>query len=125
VAKYSAEKYLKKYTLSKVSHKPWDSHFRSSLMKAKELFLRCGVFTLKNGEQIRFWEDKWLGNQPLMFQYPSLYQIVQHKSATVAKVFSSVPLNVAFRRALVGHNLVVWHNLVQRLVNARLNTEKD
>jgi hypothetical protein len=60
-----------------------------------------------------------------MFQYPSLYQIVRHKSATVAKVFSSVPLNVAFRRALVGHNLVVWHNLVQRLVNARLNTEKD
>jgi hypothetical protein len=25
----------------------------------------------------------------------------------------------------VGHNLVLWHNLVPRLVHVRLNTEKD
>jgi hypothetical protein len=54
MAKYSAEKYLKKYTLSKVSHKPWESHFWSILMKAKELFLRCGVFTLKMVNKLGF-----------------------------------------------------------------------
>jgi hypothetical protein len=94
-------------------------------MRVKGLFLSLGVFTLKNGEQIRFWEDKWLGNQSLMFQYPSLFQIVRHKSATIANVFISVLLNVSFRMSLVGHNLILWYNLVQRLVYVRLNTDKD
>jgi hypothetical protein len=31
---------------------------------------------LENGTQIRFWEDRWIGNQPFMLQYPSLYNIV-------------------------------------------------
>jgi hypothetical protein len=85
-------------------------------MNVKDVFFSLGVFTLRNGDQIRFWEDKWLGNQTLMVQYPSLYQIVRRKIATIANVFTSVPLNVSFRRALVGHYLVLWHNLVQRLV---------
>jgi hypothetical protein len=81
-------------------------------MKVKDVFFSLGIFTLKNGEQIRFSEDKWLGNQSLMVQYPSLYQIVWQKSGTIAKVFSLVRLNVSFRRALVGHNMVLWHNLI-------------
>jgi hypothetical protein len=125
VAKCSAKKYLKNYTLSKVTYKTGDSHFWSGLMRVKGLFLSLGVFTLKNGEQIRFWEDKWLGNQSLMFQYPSLFQIVRHKSATIANVFISVLLNVSFRMSLVGHNLILWYNLVQRLVYVRLSTDKD
>jgi hypothetical protein len=47
------EKYLKKCTLLKVSHKPRDSHLWSGLMKVKDVFFSLGVFTLKNGEQIR------------------------------------------------------------------------
>jgi hypothetical protein len=37
----------------------------------------------------------------------------------------SFPLNVSFRRALVGHNLFLWHNLVQCLVHVQLHTKKD
>jgi hypothetical protein len=119
-------KYLKRYPLSKVTYNPGDSHFWSGLMKVKNTFLNLGTFILKNGEQIRFWEDKWLGHQSFMTQYPSLYQIVRQKSATVATVFGRVPLNVSFRRALVGPNLILWHNLVARLIHIRLNTaEKD
>jgi hypothetical protein len=65
-------------------------------MKVKDVFFSLGIFTLKNGEQIRFSEDKWLGNQSLMVQYPSLYQIVRQKSATIANVFIYVLLNVSF-----------------------------
>ncbi|KAL5667152.1 hypothetical protein ACJX0J_019373, partial [Zea mays] len=34
------------------------------------------------------------------------------KIDTVANVFETIPLNISFRRALVGHNLVSWHSLV-------------
>jgi hypothetical protein len=60
-----------------------------------------------------------------MVQYPSLYRIVWQKSAMVANVFSLVLRNVSFRRALVGNNLILWHNLVQRLVHVRFITKKD
>jgi hypothetical protein len=43
-----------------------------------------------------------------MSQYPSLYQIVKRKSSTFGTVLGSVPLNVSFRRALVGPNLILW-----------------
>jgi hypothetical protein len=38
-------------------------------------------------------------------QYPNLYNIVREKSAIVASVFNSRPLNISFRRNLVAENL--------------------
>jgi hypothetical protein len=35
-----------------------------------------GNFKLQDGKQIRFWEDKWLGDSSLKEQYPNLYNIV-------------------------------------------------
>ena len=59
--------------------------------------------------QIRLWKDAWLDNTPFSQQFPDLFNIVRKKSATVATVLRSVPLNVAFRRSLVGNNLLAWH----------------
>src|ERR1041384_7193740 len=94
-------------------------------MKVKDTFLNLGSFILKNGTQIRFWEDRWMGNQPFMVQYPSLYNIVRKKSATVASVFERIPLNIAFRRSLVGNNLVLWHRWVARIAHVQLSVEND
>jgi hypothetical protein len=55
-------------------------------MEAKIIFLRFGSFHPNNGEQRRFWEDKWLGNYSFQQQYPFLYNIVWKKSDTVAQV---------------------------------------
>jgi hypothetical protein len=60
-----------------------------------------------------------------MNQYPTLYQIVRQKSATIATVLGSVPLNVSFRRALADANLMLWHNLVACLFHVQLSAEKD
>ena len=77
-------KYLGTKPLVQVQWKSGDSHFRASLMKAKANFLKFGTFIIKDGSQIRFWEDTWFGNRSLREQYPQLYNIVRKKQDTVA-----------------------------------------
>ena len=69
-------KYLKDKTLGQVNKKPGDSYFWTSLMGVNDNFLSLGRFLLKDGSQIRFWEDIWLGNHTLKSQFPSLFNIV-------------------------------------------------
>ena len=102
-----------------------DSHFWAGLMKVKDTFLNHGSFHLNNSNQIRFWEDKWIGNHTFREQYPDLYNIVRKKHVTVASVFSRVPLNVSFRRTLTGHLLTLWHDLFAQNSHVHLNNNAD
>jgi hypothetical protein len=68
--------YLSNQTIGKAQKKPGDSQFWTGLMNAKPDFLQYGSFQIKNGRQIRFWEDKWLGNYSFQQQYPTLNNIV-------------------------------------------------
>jgi hypothetical protein len=43
-----------------------DAHFWSTLMDVKNMFLERGRFSVQDGSQTRFWEDLWLGDEPLM-----------------------------------------------------------
>ena len=99
------KKYLRGKTLSQVNKQPGDSQFWRGLMAIKEQFLQRGKFQVSNGEQTRFWEDWWLGNKPLMQQFPSLYNIVRKRNQTVASALGTIPLNITFRRVLVGDKL--------------------
>ncbi|WVZ90587.1 hypothetical protein U9M48_036874, partial [Paspalum notatum var. saurae] len=98
-------KYLRGKTIGEVQWKPRDSHFWSGLTKVKGRFLQLSSFILHDGSQIRYWEDRWFGHLPLKIQYPSLYNIARKKNVTVLSVFSSIPLNISFRRALIGEKL--------------------
>jgi hypothetical protein len=118
-------KYMKNKPIGEIQRKPGDSQFWSGLMKIKDCFLTLGSFHLNNGENTRFWEDKWIGNIPLKEQYPSLFSIARHKHKTVASAFSTIPLNISFRRSLLGANLVSWHNLVARIGHVTLNDRSD
>uniref|UniRef100_A0A453PKH5 Reverse transcriptase zinc-binding domain-containing protein n=1 Tax=Aegilops tauschii subsp. strangulata TaxID=200361 RepID=A0A453PKH5_AEGTS len=89
-------------TLAQVTARPNDSPFWKGLMRTKDLFFRRTKFILGNGMTTRFWEDTWLGETPLATQYPSLYNIVQRKELYVGIVLQSTPLNIQFRRSLVG-----------------------
>ena len=81
-------KYLGSKPLIQVEWKNGDSHFCSSLMKVKRDFFRIGSFIVKDGTQVRFWEDKWLGNSSLQEPCPCLYNIVTPKHVTIAEVLS-------------------------------------
>jgi hypothetical protein len=58
-------KYIGQKALSQVFWKPGDSHFWAGLMATKKFFFGLGSFLIKDGSEIRFWEDKWLGNATL------------------------------------------------------------
>jgi hypothetical protein len=94
-------------------------------MNVKECFLCLGHFQLNNGANIHFLEDRWLENFTLQQQYPSLYAITRQRNVSVALVFNTIPLNIAFRRGLVGYNLTLWFRLVARVAHVRLNDPPD
>ena len=87
--------------ISQVYWKPGDSHFWVGLMATKKYFFRYGTFSIKDGSEIRFWEDKWLGNASLRDEYQALCNIVHHKGDTISKVLESFPSNVALIRDLI------------------------
>ncbi|WVZ85896.1 hypothetical protein U9M48_032754 [Paspalum notatum var. saurae] len=102
-----------------------DSHFWSGLMNVKEQFLSFSSFRTRNGRCVRFWEDQGIGNKTLMEKFPNLYRIVRRKGVTVVSVLNSVPLNVSFRRLLVGDNLASWLELVSKVANVSLTEVQD
>ena len=50
---------------------------------------------------------------------------MRRKGDLVAIVLTSTPLNISFRRALVGERMVDWLNLVSLVVPVSLNENKD
>ena len=94
-------------------------------MKVKHDFLRFRTFIIKDGSQVRFWEDTWLGTRPLREQYPQLYNIARKKQNTVAAVLSTQISNIFWRRDLIGQKLVMWNNLVLRLSTIVLGQDRD
>jgi hypothetical protein len=72
-----------------------------------------------------FWEDNWLGNATLREQYPTLYNIVCHKSDTIVAVMATSPPTVSFRRDLIGPQLTAWNALLQCLASVQLMPGTD
>jgi hypothetical protein len=94
-------------------------------MHIKDDVLSKGTFEVKDGTNTRFWEDTWVGDQPLKVRYPNLYNIVRDPHATVSKVLATNPLNISFRRALVDNKLREWLNLVARISHVQLVEGSD
>jgi hypothetical protein len=58
-------KYVGSKAVSHVLWKPGDSHFWARLMATKTHFFSHGTFSIREGSEIRFSEDKWLGTTTL------------------------------------------------------------
>uniref|UniRef100_A0A453GIK3 Uncharacterized protein n=1 Tax=Aegilops tauschii subsp. strangulata TaxID=200361 RepID=A0A453GIK3_AEGTS len=66
-----------------------------------------------------------LGETPLALQYPTLYRIVHRRDALVATSMQATPLNIQFRRVLVGNRWEAWLHLVRRLMEVQLQNQPD
>jgi hypothetical protein len=49
-----------------VVKQPGDSQFWFGLIEVKDYFLGGAKFEFKNVEHVRFWENRWIGQEPLM-----------------------------------------------------------
>lgn len=94
-------------------------------MKVKQDFLCFGTFKIKNGSQVRFWEDTWLGGQGLKDQYPGLYNITREKFKTIAEVLTNNENIFSWRHTLFGSRLTEWNELRSRIANIQLTQEDD
>ena len=80
-----------------------------------------GFFLIGDGVSTRSWGNTWLGNASLQFQYPSSYNIAQQKNVSLHDVLSSAPpLNMSFKRALIGDKWDSWSHLCHRLMEVHL-----
>jgi hypothetical protein len=70
---------------------------------------------MNHRSQLQFWEDSWLDNAPLREKYLALYNIVRHKSDTIATLMATSPSDVWFRWNLIEPRLVAWNALIQHL----------
>jgi hypothetical protein len=118
-------KYLRTKSLSQVGIKPRDSQFWKGLIDVKDQLLSYGTFRVKYGSQTRIWEDNWICQKLLRELYPNLYQIVWRPHDTVQFVLPHAPLNISFRRTLIGDKLTAWHEVQFKVAQANLSDERD
>ena len=60
-----------------------------------------------------------------MKQFPGLYNMVRKRNQTVASMFSRIPLNIAFRRTLMGDRLGRWKVLISLVAHVKLGEIED
>ena len=118
-------KYLGQKALSQAYWKPGDSHFWSGLMAVKKHVFHFGSLLIKDGSEICFWEDMWLGNATLQEQDAGLYRNVCGKNDTLVHVLSSSPLNVSLRRDFIGLRLASWQHQLSRLDSIYLTQGRE
>jgi hypothetical protein len=94
-------------------------------MKVKPAFFRYGSFPLKDRSQVRFWEDTLLDGSSLKYQYPAMYNIVRHKSITIAEAMTVFPPTFSWRRQLFGASLAEWLFLLSRIQGMELSHDMD
>jgi hypothetical protein len=63
--------------------------FRKVSRMSSMNFLSGFFFKVGNGTSVRFWEDVWMGHLPLSQQYPTLYNMVQHKNVLISTVLAT------------------------------------
>lgn len=57
------------------------SSFWKGIIAVKDNFMANMKFSLGWGEKIRFWHDLWIGNTPLVVQFPNIFNCVKNRKA--------------------------------------------
>ncbi|XP_020264999.1 uncharacterized protein LOC109840677 [Asparagus officinalis] len=92
------------YNIQTSSINTLNSSFWNAIISHNEVFLHNIEWKLGTGDNIRFWEDKWLGANSLASLYPSLYKL-------------SFSTNVSINsQGFFQDNIWHWHPLMKRSI---------
>ncbi|RVW49119.1 putative ribonuclease H protein [Vitis vinifera] len=86
------------------------------------------AYAVGNGRRIRFWEDKWCGDDKLCSLFPSLYAISLDKEAWVADVWSHSGGGVwapRFSRSINDWEVIEVERLLLRLQGRRVYSDVE
>jgi hypothetical protein len=78
-----------------------------------------------NGENIRFWEDQWLGNTSLAILFWPLYVINEQHGKTIRDIWDGEVLKLSFRRNVSERLMLMWEDLRSIGESINLNDEED
>ena len=53
-------------------------------------FSKRVAFKVGDGRRVRFWKDRWCGDEALSISFPSLYALSTSKEAWVAEVWDAM-----------------------------------
>lgn len=82
-------------------------------------------FKVGNGESIRFWEDRWLGDKSLKENFPRLYNLCFDKSKSIKQISDKGLEAVQFRRTLYTDSLELWNHIKECCAQVVLSTQRD
>ncbi|WMV15560.1 hypothetical protein MTR67_008945 [Solanum verrucosum] len=83
-------------------------------------------YKVGEGTRIRFWKDKWIGQNSLMEDFADLYSFCDNPGASIAEMWSQQGWNITLRRLLNDWEVDRVANLLQRLEDfPGLNTNPD
>ena len=87
------------------------------------------AFRVGNGRRVRFWKDKWCGDEPLYESFPSLFAISRAKDAWVSEVWNPdgvgdgwTPL---FSRALNDWEIEMMEQFMLKIQAFRVQRENE
>ncbi|OVA04059.1 hypothetical protein BVC80_6297g1 [Macleaya cordata] len=46
------------------------------------------AFSVTTGNSVRFWQDTWIGGQPLRSRFPTIFRLTKNPEAWVSEVMS-------------------------------------
>ncbi|RVW92361.1 LINE-1 retrotransposable element ORF2 protein [Vitis vinifera] len=87
------------------------------------------AFRVGNGRRVRFWKDKWCGDEPLYESFPSLFAISQAKDAWVSEVWNPDGVgdgwNPLFSRALNDWEIEMMEQFMLKIQAFRVQRENE
>ncbi|KAG5622213.1 hypothetical protein H5410_007431 [Solanum commersonii] len=84
---------------------PLGARVWKTIRKLWEVFYSNATLKVGSGEHIQFWEDTWLGNEPLLNVFPRIFQIASNPVSTISQCWEDNIWNVTLRRNLNGWEL--------------------
>ncbi|KAL4563757.1 hypothetical protein LXL04_027802 [Taraxacum kok-saghyz] len=78
-----------------------------------------------NGRDTKFWDDCWIGGQPLAAKCPRLAALAKHRGGKVAEYWDGNSWKWEWQRPLTGRNLSMFHELIGLLGEFRCNDGGD
>jgi hypothetical protein len=66
---------------------------------------------VRDGWNIKFWEDQWFGGTSLAIHFSELYVICNEQTKTVSDIWDGQELKLSFRRCFNEKLLMQWEDL--------------